>query len=42
MLRRLFTTLLRRLGLGRQWTASTGVTREEYQVIRQLFASKRP
>ncbi|HLS90087.1 MAG TPA: hypothetical protein VK101_02435 [Limnochordia bacterium] len=42
MLRRLFITLLRKLGLGRHWTASAGVTREEYQAIRELFASKRP
>lgn len=41
MLRRFFLMLLGKVGLARQWEVNTGLTRDEYQMIRQHFVGKK-
>lgn len=41
MFKRLFLMFLGKLRLTRQWEVNTGLSRDEYQMIRQLFASKK-
>lgn len=42
MLRRILLTLLAKVKVSRQWQVNTGLSRDEYQMIRELFASKKP
>ena len=42
MLKRFFLMLLGKAKLTRQWEVNTGLSRDEYQMIRELFASKKP